>query len=137
MSNKQPSSTWSYWGLERWLVALGGQILFYLYLVLINSNLNRHMCHWTSLVTQTVKNLPEAQETRVQSLGQEDSLEKGMATHSNSLRPYGQQSARPFCPWDSPGKNTGVGCHFLLQGIFPSQGLNPCLLHQQAYSFYC
>ena len=30
---------------------------------------------------------------------------------------------------DSPGKNTGVGCQFLLQGIFPNQGLNPCLLH--------
>ena len=26
-----------------------------------------------------------------------------------------------LCPWDSPGKNTGVGCHFLLQGIFPTQ----------------
>ena len=31
--------------------------------------------------------------------------------------------------WDFPGKNTGVGCHFLLQGIFPTQGLNPRLLH--------
>ena len=31
-------------------------------------------------------------------------------------------------PWDSPGKITGVGCHFLLQGIFPTQGLNPSLL---------
>ena len=30
---------------------------------------------------------------------------------------------------DSPGKNTGVGCHSLLQGIFPTQGLNPGLLH--------
>ena len=30
---------------------------------------------------------------------------------------------------DSPGKNTGVGCHGLLQGIFLTQGLNPCLLH--------
>ena len=30
---------------------------------------------------------------------------------------------------DSPGKNTGVGCHFLPQGIFPTQGSNPCLLH--------
>ena len=30
---------------------------------------------------------------------------------------------------DSPGKNTGVGCHFLLQGIFPNQGWNPGLLH--------
>ena len=35
---------------------------------------------------------------------------------------------------DSPGKNSGVGCHFLLQGIFPTQGLNPCLLHWQAGS---
>ena len=38
---------------------------------------------------------------------------------------------------DSPGKNTGVGCHALLQGIFPTQGLNPrlsCLLHWQAGS---
>ena len=31
--------------------------------------------------------------------------------------------------WDSPGKNTGVGCHFLLQEIFPTQGSNPWLLH--------
>ena len=38
-------------------------------------------------------------------------------------------------PWDFPGKNTGVGCHFFLQGIFPAQGLNPCLLHQQEVSF--
>ena len=33
-----------------------------------------------------------------------------------------------LCPWDFPGKNMGVGCHFLLQGIFPTQGANPCLL---------
>ena len=35
---------------------------------------------------------------------------------------------------DSPGKNTGLCCHALLQGIFPTQGLNPGLLHQQARS---
>ena len=34
-----------------------------------------------------------------------------------------------LCPWDSLGKNTGVGCYFLLQGIFQAQGLNLCLLH--------
>ena len=33
------------------------------------------------------------------------------------------------CPWDSSGKNTGVGCHALLHEIFLTQGLNPCLLH--------
>ena len=37
---------------------------------------------------------------------------------SNSLRPHGLQLTRLLCPWDFPGKNTGVGCHFLLQGIF-------------------
>ena len=34
-----------------------------------------------------------------------------------------------LCPWDSPGKNIGVGCHFLLQGIFPTQESNLGLLH--------
>ena len=33
------------------------------------------------------------------------------------------------CPLDFPGRNTGVGCHFLLQGVFPTQGSNPCLLY--------
>ena len=33
-----------------------------------------------------------------------------------------------LCPWDSPGKNTGVGCHALLQGIFPMQEWNLCLM---------
>ena len=47
---------------------------------------------------------------------------------SDSLWPYGPQSTRLLCPWASPGENTGVRCHFLLQGIFPAQGLNPCLL---------
>ena len=32
-------------------------------------------------------------------------------------------------PWNSPGKNTGMGSHSLLQGIFPTRGLNPSLLH--------
>ena len=36
---------------------------------------------------------------------------------------------RLLCPWDSPGKKTGVGYHALLQRIFPTQGSNPCLLH--------
>ena len=51
-----------------------------------------------------------------------------------TLQPYGLSPARLLCPWDSPDKNTTVGCHALLQGIFPIQGLNPyllCLLHWQ------
>ena len=48
---------------------------------------------------------------------------------SNSSRSHGLWPARLLCPWNSPGKNTGVGCHFLLQGIFQTQGLNLGLLH--------
>ena len=43
------------------------------------------------------------------------------------LRPHGLKPARLLCPWDFPGKNTGVGCHFLFQGIFPTHKLNPSL----------
>ena len=44
-----------------------------------------HTFSWVSLVAQTVKNLPAMQKTQVQSLGQEDLLEKGMATHCSIL----------------------------------------------------
>ena len=45
------------------------------------------------------------------------------------LPPHILKPARLLCPWNSPGKNTGVGCHFLLQGIFPTQESNLGLLH--------
>ena len=48
---------------------------------------------------------------------------------SDSLGPHGLQPARLLCPWNSPGKNTVVGCHDHLQAIFLTQGLNPGLLH--------
>ena len=56
---------------------------------------------------------------------------------SNSLRLYGLQLARLLCPWDSPGRNTGMGYHALLPGIFPTQGSNLhflCLLRWQVGS---
>ena len=55
----------------------------------------------------------------------------------DSLRPYGLYPTRLLSPWDSPGTNTGVGCHVLLPGIFPIQGSKLCLLcflHWQASS---
>ena len=99
---------------------------------------------WASLVAQMIKNLPAMRETRVQSLGQEDALEKGMATHSRILvclitqlcltpcdpmdcSPPG--SSREILHGNFPGKNTGEGCHALLQGIFLIWGSNPGLLH--------
>ena len=50
---------------------------------------------------------------------------------SDSLQPHGLKLTRLLHPWDFPDKNTGVVCHFLLQGIFPSQGLNLGLLHSR------
>ena len=53
---------------------------------------------------------------------------------SNSLRPHGLWPASLLYPWNSPGKNTRAGCHFLLQVIFLTQGSNPsllCLLYWQ------
>ena len=69
-------------------------------------------------------------ETWVQSLGWEDLLEEGMATHSSILDwriPMDRGAWQPTV--HSTGKNTGLGCHALLQGIFPTQGLNPGLPH--------
>ena len=43
---------------------------------------------------------------------------------SDFLQSHGLQPARLLCPWDFPGKNTGVGCHFLLQGSFLTRGMN-------------
>ena len=48
---------------------------------------------------------------------------------SDSLQPHGLWPTMLLCPQDFSGKNTRVGCHFLLQGIFLTQGLNLCLLH--------
>ena len=55
---------------------------------------------------------------------------------SDSLKTHRLYLARLLCPWHSPGKNTGVGSHSLLQGIFSSQGLNQSLLHCRQV-FYC
>ena len=58
----------------------------------------------------------------------------GVAQSRTRLKRLSSSSSRLWpmklrCPWDFPGKNTGVGCHFFLQGIFLSQGSNPHLLH--------
>ena len=53
----------------------------------------------------------------------------GHSVISNSLQRHGLSPSRLLCPWDSPGKNTGISSHSLLQGTFPTQRLNPGLLH--------
>ena len=49
--------------------------------------------------------------------------------------PWTHEPTRLLCPWDFPGKDNGVGCHFLLKGIFPTQGSNMCHLHWLTYFF--
>ena len=55
---------------------------------------------------------------------------------SDSLQPHGLQPARLLCPWDSPGRNPGVGCRVLLQGIFLTQGLNLGLLYWRRVHYH-
>ena len=65
---------------------------------------------WASLVAQMVKNMPAMRETCVQSLGQKDPLEEGMATHSIILAwrilPHGQRSLMGYSPWGCKESDT-------------------------------
>ena len=59
-------------------------------------------------------------------------MKKASVSHSvvsYSVQPHGLQPTKLLCPRNFPGKNTQVGCHSLLQGIFPIQRSNPRLLH--------
>ena len=49
-------------------------------------------------------------------------LSVGGSVVYHSFQPYGWQLTRLLSPWASPGKNTGVSCHSLFQGLFPTQG---------------
>ena len=62
------------------------------------------------------------------------SLECVCAQPCQTLWPKEPQPTRFLCPWDSPGKNTGAGCHSLLRGVFLTQGSNPHLLRWEVDS---
>ena len=78
----------------------------------------------TSLVTLTVKNLPAMQEMGVRSLGQEDPLEKGMATHSRILdgKSHEQRSLADYSLWDHKESDTTERLTLSLS-LLPSQSL--------------
>ena len=97
----------------------------------------RWLSHWTELSQLGVGG----------ELLESERLEKGISEESESeldaqlcltLPPHGLYVAHqaPLCPWNSPGKNTEVGSHFLLQGIFPTRGLNSDLLHCKQILYY-
>ena len=56
---------------------------------------------------------------------------------SNSFQPHGLLPTRLLCPWNFPGKDIGVGCHFLYQGIFLSQGSTLGLLLGRQILYHC
>ena len=73
------------------------------------------------------KLIKEQDKTTIFKIEKKKISEISCSVMSNSLRPHGLQPARLLCLWNPPGKNTGVGCHSLLQGILPTQGWNPTL----------
>ena len=95
---------------------------------------NRH----NSLISQVPKIESKHQNSPVQKMeGKAVMKVKALVAQSfPTLRPHGLQPARLLCPWNFPGMNTGVGCHALLQEIFPTQGSKPGLLHCRQI-FYC
>ena len=81
-----------------------------------------------TLLTSMASQHKEQQTAELRSHGGEE-VKCSRSVVSNSLRPHKLQRSRLLCPWDFPGNSTGVDCHFLLQGIFPTQGSNPGLPH--------
>ena len=80
-------------------------------------------------------------QVKITSLYLRDSSETGVCalSHwvvSDPLWHRGLRPARLLCPWNSPGKNTEVGCYFLLQGIFPNQGSDPSLCIQRQILYH-
>ena len=63
-------------------------------------------------------------------------LSTSISFKSSSVQLHGLYPARLLRPWDFPGKNTGVGCHFLLQRIFLTQGSNLGLLHFRQFLYH-
>ena len=92
--------------------------------------------HRASLVAQLVKNLPAMQETLVQSLGWEDPLDKGMATHSSLLawKIHGQSSLAGYSPWGR--KESDMTEQLSLGTITINRSLNyPWVCHFHPFTF--
>ena len=90
-----------------------------------------------SKMNQILKNKFNQEGERLVHWNYKCDWKKLSVTHSvmfDSLRPCGREPARLLHLWDFPGKNTGIGCHFLLQGIFLTKGSNSGLPHLQADS---
>ena len=111
-------------GLQR----KGSHLCFFFFFTsfCLSYNKNRKPYMLTSVVTQTEKHTCSLIHTPVCAQLCACSV---ASVVSDSLQPCGLQPTRLLCPWHFPGKNTGMGCHGLLMGIFLTQEYNPHLLH--------
>ena len=99
----------------------------------------KHLCKWRHrLNAEEARYQPLLPSERAQkkkkktnSAGGDESEVKVLVAQSclTFCNPVNCSPTKLLCPWDSPGKNTGVGSHSLLQGIFPTQGWDLGLLH--------
>ena len=94
-----------------WILALWSEFCLPCMIILFNHQENLNNKHRTNVSNITIATLG-------------DLLGESCSVMSDSLWPH-----RLYSPWNSPHQNTGVGSHSLLQGIFPTQGSNPGLLH--------
>ena len=93
-------------------------------------NLTQKLLHSKRNQEQTKRQAAEWQETFANDMtNSTHNIHCCLVTKSCLSGLHGLESARILCPWGFPDKNTGVGSHFLLQGIFPTQGMNASLLH--------
>ena len=130
----------------------GNSDTFFLFLsskITVDSDCSHEIEKLLLLIKKAVTNLDSVLKSRDTTLLTKVHIVKGVvfpvqlsrSIVSTSLRPHGLQHARLFCPWDSPGKNTRVGIHPLLQGNLPNPGLPHCrqilyhLSHQESPSY--
>ena len=106
----------------QWLTSLWTDLRSTLIYYDKNTTVIRNAYCWSSLLSEEIRE-PAACVT-----GTECACSVASVV-SDSLQSCRVEPARLLCPWDSPSKNTGGGCPALLQGIFPTQGPNPRLLH--------
>ena len=94
----------------------------------------RSLSSWPQEATVAAKHRAGEAETPPGAVASQRASEKGServsrTVVSDSSKPHGLWPARLLCPWAFPGRNTGVGSHFLPHRIFPTHGLNLRLLH--------
>ena len=91
-----------------------------------------HTCFWSkSCLSGTKHSSRFMSDIELRSYGCKYASMFSLSIMSKSLQPHGLYLARVLCSRDFPGKNSGVGCHFPWQGIYPIWGLNPCLMNWQ------